>query len=161
MEERLFIEYKVGLQEIKTHTGFPAALHGPYHIACYERNGQSIWMVNDYAAESFAKHPMLLSSNIMWSATGRQVSHTLFWMAPVSHATKLYIEYVSNEATGIHITTTVLRHCRRSQKDLPKLGSCRAGRDSLNVLFITCVLRGPTKNFHIYPLHKSNTDPQP
>lgn len=37
--------FKAGLQEMKTHRGFWAALYGPYCIACSEANRQSIWMV--------------------------------------------------------------------------------------------------------------------
>lgn len=44
--------------------------------------------------------------------------------------------YVSNEATDIHVTSSALRHCACSHKDLPKVGSYRAGRNPLSVVFI-------------------------
>lgn len=63
-------------------------------------------------------------------------SATLFSGQPQHHTPQNSIDCVSNEAIGIHVTTAVLRDFRCSQKDLPKLGSCRVGRDPLNVVFI-------------------------
>ena len=135
MEEILFTKYTVGLQEIKTSPGFPAALHRPYHITCCKGNGQSVRMVMPTQLNPLPNIPYCFPV-IPCGQHQEGKSVALFSGWPQHHMPQNSIDCVSNEATGIHITTAVLRHCGRSQKNLPKLGSCRAGRDPLNVVFI-------------------------
>lgn len=98
---------------------------GPTTLLAAKGTGRTYgWLC--HAAESSAKHPIRLSSDTTWYQAGK--SAALFSGWPQHHMWRNSIRSVSNEATGIHITSAVPRHCRCSQKDLPKLGSCRVGR---------------------------------
>lgn len=118
---------------METQRRFPAATsHGPCPITCGRGRRQSIWMHScACAAERPAKHP----SQLLVMPQGRHQAAKPAWPHP-PHAPELYRPGGWAEKLQHPGTTALQRHCKHSQGDLPKLGSCREGKDPLNVVFI-------------------------